>query len=133
MCISGDYCQSQFPNLLKILNKPKIDSVIKNNIIIAIGDLLHRFPNIVEPYSRYLYQNLHDKDTRVRKTTLTVLTHLALNDMIKVKGDICDIAMLFQDEDPEIESLVKQFFSEVNRKDPRYLFSIIPEALTRFS
>lgn len=133
MCISADYCQAQFPSLLKILNKPKIDSVIKNNIIIAIGDLLHRFPNIVEPYSRYLYQNLHDKDTRVRKTTLTVLTHLALNDMIKVKGDICDIAMLFQDEDSEIESLVKQFFSEVNRKDPRYLFSIIPEALTRFS
>lgn len=47
MCISMEYCQAQFPNLLKILNKPKIDSVIKNNIIIAIGDLLHRFPNIV--------------------------------------------------------------------------------------
>lgn len=31
--------------------------------------------------------------------------------MIKVKGDICDIAMLFQDEDPEIGILVKQFFS----------------------
>ena len=47
--------------------------------------------------------------------------------------DFLHIAMLFQDEDSEIESLVKQFFSEVNRKDPRYLFSIIPEALTRFS
>lgn len=111
MCISAEYCQAHFPNLLKILNKPKIDSVIKNNIIIAIGDLLHRFPNIVEPYSRFLYQNLHDGDVRVRKTTLTVLTHLALNDMIKVKGDICDIAALFQDKDPEIESLVRQFFS----------------------
>ena len=53
--------------------------------------------------------------------------------MIKVKGDICDIALLFQDEDLEIESLVKQFFSEVNRKDPKYLFNIIPEALHRFS
>jgi hypothetical protein len=31
--------------------------------------------------------------------------------MIKVKSDVCDIAMLFQDDDPEIESLVKQFFS----------------------
>ena len=53
--------------------------------------------------------------------------------MIKVKGDICDIAALFQDDDPEIESLVRQFFSEVNRKDPKYLFNIIPEALVRFS
>lgn len=47
MCISSTYCEQQFPNLLKLLNKPKIDPVIKNNIIIAIGDLLHRFPNIV--------------------------------------------------------------------------------------
>jgi condensin complex subunit 1 len=47
MCISPIYCQEQFTNLLKILNKTKIDSVIKNNVIIAIGDLLHRFPNIV--------------------------------------------------------------------------------------
>ena len=28
---------------------------------------------------------------------------------------------------------MKQFFSEVNRKDPKYLFNIIPEALNRFS
>lgn len=47
MCISVEYCEANFNNLIKILNKGKIDSVIKNNIIIAIGDLLHRFPNIV--------------------------------------------------------------------------------------
>lgn len=133
MCVSSNYCKQQLPNLIKILNQPKIDPAIRNNIIIAIGDLLHRFPNIVEPYSKFLYQNLHDKDSRVRKTTLTVLTHLALNDMIKVKGDACEIAVLFKDNDPDIISLVKQFFSEVNRKDPKYLFNIIPEALTRFS
>lgn len=55
--------------------------------------------------------NLHEQDPRVRKTTLTVITHLSLNDMIKVKSDMCDIALLFQDPDPEIEGLVKQFFN----------------------
>jgi len=65
-----------------------------------MGDLLHRFPNVIEPYNRYLYMNLHEKDPRVRKTTLTVITHLSLNDMIKVKSDMCDIALLFQDPDP---------------------------------
>lgn len=54
-----------------------------------MGDLLHRFPNIVEPYNHYLYRNLQDKDVGVRKTTLTVLTHLCLNDMIKVRSDLC--------------------------------------------
>eukprot|EP00919_Chromeraceae_sp_WS-2016_P018914 GHVR01044928.1.p1 GENE.GHVR01044928.1~~GHVR01044928.1.p1 ORF type:complete len:101 (-),score=1.51 GHVR01044928.1:1876-2178(-) len=99
MCLSSYYCEKHFPQLLKILTNPTINSVVKDNIIIAIGDLLHRFPNIVEPYNRYLYQNLQDKDPKVRKTTLTVLTHLSLNDMIKVKSDMCDIALLFQDTD----------------------------------
>ena len=98
MCINADYCQKQILNLFRILEKPTTNSVIKNNIIIAIGDLLHRFPNVIEPYSRFLYQRLHDKDARVRKTTLTVVTHLSLNDMIKVKSDLCEIAALFCDE-----------------------------------
>lgn len=98
MCINADYCQENIINLFKILSKPVTNSVIKNNIIIAIGDLLHRFPNIIEPHSRFLYQCLHDKDPRVRKTTLTVVTHLSLNDMIKVKSDLCEIAVLFNDK-----------------------------------
>lgn len=99
MCISPSYCEKELPNLLKLLSKHKINPVIKNNIIIAIGDLLHRFPNIIEPHSRSLYRNLRDEDPGVRKTTLTVLTHLSLNDIIKVKSDMCEIALLFKDSD----------------------------------
>lgn len=41
---------------------------------------------------------LQDIDISVKKTTLTVITHLALNDMIKIKShNICHIAQLFQD------------------------------------
>lgn len=48
MCISRSYCEQNIKKLMNILRKNEIDSVIKNNIIIAIGDLLHRFPNTVE-------------------------------------------------------------------------------------
>jgi condensin complex subunit 1 len=47
MCISEKYCQEQMPTLFSILTKPNMDPVIKNNIIISMGDLLHRFPNPV--------------------------------------------------------------------------------------
>ena len=98
-----------------------------------MGDLLHRFPNIVQPYNHYLYRNLQDKDVGVRKTTLTVLTHLCLNDMIKVRGDLCEIALLFNDSNEEIQGLVKQFFYQLNKKDPKIIFNLIPDALTRLS
>lgn len=133
MCLSPHFCEQKFPYMVRLLNNPNANSIVKNNIIIAMGDLLHRFPNIIEPYNKYLYQNLHEKDSKVRKTTLTVITHLSLNDMIKVKSDMCDVALLFQDKDPEIESLVKQFFHEMNKKDPKVLFNLIPDALARFS
>ena len=53
--------------------------------------------------------------------------------MIKVKEDLCEIALLFGDENSDIESLVKQFFHEMNKKDPKHIFNLIPEALGRFS
>jgi condensin complex subunit 1 len=49
MCVSEKYCQEHMKMLFSILNKPTMDSVIKNNIIISMGDLLRRFPNLVEP------------------------------------------------------------------------------------
>jgi condensin complex subunit 1 len=97
MCLSPSYCEKKINPILDLLIRTNINSVVKNNIIIAMGDLLHRFPNIVEPYNHFLYRNLQDKDIGVRKTTLTVLTHLSLNDMIKVRSDLCDIALLFKD------------------------------------
>ena len=92
------------------MNKSKQSSIIKNNIVVSISDLLLRFPNTVQPHIGLLYQNLHDKDPRVRKTTLTMVHHLSENDMIKVKNDLCEIAMLLKDEKSEISSLAKQFF-----------------------
>lgn len=78
------------------------DYIIKTNIIISIGDLLHKYPNIVIPYTNKVYSNLHDNDMQVRKTTMMVLTHLILNDMMKIRGEICEVALLLEDNEPKI-------------------------------
>lgn len=59
LCLSAGFCEQKFPHIVKLLNNQNANSVVKNNIIIAMGDLLHRFPNIIEPYNKFLYQNLH--------------------------------------------------------------------------
>jgi len=46
--------------------------------------------------------SLHDDDTRVRKITMMVLSHLILNDMMKIKSEICEVALLLEDEEPKI-------------------------------
>lgn len=55
MTVSSEFCEKNL-NLLFALLKCKIDPITKTNIIISIGDLIHRFPNTTEPYTSNLYQ-----------------------------------------------------------------------------
>ena len=46
-----------------------------------------------------------------------VLTHLIHNGMIKVKGQIGEIAKLVSDPEPRIADLAKHFFLQISSKD----------------
>ena len=52
----------------------------------------------------------------MRKTCLMVLSHLILNDMMKVKGHIARLALCLQDGDPRVAGLAQVFFHELSRK-----------------
>ena len=52
----------------------------------------------------------------MRKTCLMVLSHLILNDMMKVKGHIARLALCLQDDDQRISGLAHVFFHELSRK-----------------
>lgn len=53
--------------------------------MIALGDLALRFPNLLEPWLDHMYARVHDSSGSVRKNSVLVLSHLILNDMIKVR------------------------------------------------
>ena len=59
---------------------------------------------------------LRDESSHVRKNTLMVLTHLILNDMVKVKGQISEMATCLEDKDNRISDLAKLFFLELSKK-----------------
>lgn len=63
-----------------------------------------------------MYDRLKDNDSRVRKNTLMVLTHLILNDMIRVKGQISEMAVCLEDKEQRIADLAKLFFHELSQK-----------------
>jgi condensin complex subunit 1 len=47
---------------------------------------------------------------------MLVLTHLILNDMIKVKGQISELATCVIDDNPQIAELAKVFFSDLAKR-----------------
>ena len=55
---------------------------------------------------------------------MKIMTRLILNDMVKVKGQISEMATCLEDDDPRIAELAKSFFSELSKKvqDGSWLF-----------
>ncbi|XP_035829509.1 condensin complex subunit 1, partial [Aplysia californica] len=115
MIISCEFCESHLQLVFTLLERSP-SPVIRSNLIIALGDLTFRFPNLVEPWTAHLYARLRDDSPSVRKTTLQVLTHLILNDMVKVKGQISELATCIVDPDDRISGLAKLFFHELAKK-----------------
>ena len=59
---------------------------------------------------------LTDKSNVVRIYAIKVLTNLIMNDMIKVKGHVSEMAKCICDENDRISMLAKQFFQELSKK-----------------
>ena len=134
MSISKSFCERHLPLLfLTLANAPKRDITLRANTVIALGDLAFRFPNEVEPYTSRIYACLRDNSTRVRLHTLMVLTHLILNDMVKVKGQVCEIALCLRDKEIRIRDMARLLFHELSKRSNNPIYNLLPEIVSRLS
>lgn len=116
MTISSVFCENNLQLFLTILERSP-DPIIRSNLIIAFGDLAQGFNRLIDQNIDYLFNRLSDEDLTVRRNTLMVLTHLTLCGMIKVKGQIGEIAKCVIDSDSRIRNLARIFFSEMADRD----------------
>jgi condensin complex subunit 1 len=116
LCVSSKFCDDHIELLFKLLEKSK-DSTVRGNIAIALGDIAVSFASIVDENSTQMYKGLSDGIIQVKKNTLMVLTHLILNGMVKVKGQLGEMAKCLEDDDARIQDLSKLFFKELSGKE----------------
>ena len=70
MAASAAYCEQNLQLLFSVMiGAPEAE--IRSNIVVALGDLTFRWTNLTEPWMSHIYALLHDKDTQVRRHTLT--------------------------------------------------------------
>ncbi|XP_061573058.1 condensin complex subunit 1 isoform X2 [Cololabis saira] len=131
MMISPSVCEENIRLMFTVLERATLP-VIRANAIIALGDLTVRFPNILEPWTQNLYARLSDEVPSVRQTTVTVLTQLVLKDVLKVKGQVSEVAVLLIDPEPHIASLALNFFNELSTKD-NAIYNLLPDIISRLS
>jgi condensin complex subunit 1 len=131
MLVSADFCEANLQLLFTIAEKSPSE-VIRANLVVALGDLTKRFPNLVEPWTPNLYARLRDTSGKVRVNAVNTLSHLILNDMVKVKGQISEMAACIVDAEERIQCLVKLFFTELAKKG-NALYNIMPDIISRLS
>lgn len=131
MSVSSRFCEANMPFLMNILNHTK-NIKIKCNIVIGLSDLTFRFPNIIEPWTGHFYSTLHEEDNELRLTAVKMLSHLILHEMIRVKGQIADLAMCIVDPHAEIKNITQQFFKEIANKS-NILYNVLPDIISKLS
>ncbi|NXG62680.1 CND1 protein, partial [Hemiprocne comata] len=137
--ISSEFCDSHLRLLFTMMEKSSLPGV-RSNLILAAGDLAIRFPNLVEPWTSHLYARLQDPCPSVRQTAGLVMTHLILKDMVKVKGQVSEMATLLVDPEETIMGVAQNFFNELSNKASGCLgalgnaiYNLLPDIISRLS
>ena len=138
MVLDAQFCEDHLKLIFSRL-KVESDKGTRAALLVALGDLAFRFPNAVEPWTEHLYgvkewgNSLHDPDASVRQHAITVLSHLVLNDMMKVKGHISEMARCLEDADPRVAAVAKLFFHELSQKHGNPIYNLLTDLLSRLS
>lgn len=130
--VSSDLAESVLPLLVTLLSHSS-NASLRGILVVTLADLAFRFPNSVEPYISHLYQRLRDADKMVRKSAVLVISHLILHDMIKIRGQVGEVAICIVDEDKHIADLAKVFFLELSGRSHNPIFAILPDTLACLS
>ncbi|KAJ1430669.1 non-SMC mitotic condensation complex subunit 1-domain-containing protein, partial [Ochromonadaceae sp. CCMP2298] len=131
MTTSSIVCENLLPLLFTVL--PCESATVRTTIVIALGDLAFRFPNSLEPWTSHLYSRLSDQHVTVRYNTLMVITHLVLNDMIKVKGQVAMVARALNDANEHISELAKLFFLKLSERSNNPVYNLLGDIISTFS
>ncbi|NWU98702.1 CND1 protein, partial [Upupa epops] len=138
--VSSEFCDSQLRLLFTMMEKSTLPGV-RANLILAAGDLAIRFPNLVEPWTSHLYARLRDPCPSVRQTAGLVMSQLILKDIVKVRGQVSDMAVLLIDPDEAIVEVAQNVFSELANKASGTLFTsqgnaiynVLPDIISHLS
>ncbi|XP_069359396.1 condensin complex subunit 1 isoform X2 [Maniola hyperantus] len=131
MLVSSSVCEDSLVLMVTVLKKSKNVS-LRTNLTIAFADLTLRFPNLTQPWTHHIYQILSDEELEIRQCAVKMLSFLVLHEMVRVKGQIADMALCCADNDPRVAAMTKVFFKQLSQKG-NALYNVMPDIISRLS
>ncbi|KAI5712270.1 hypothetical protein M8J75_007065 [Diaphorina citri] len=131
MFISLPFCDKNLQLFVTVMEKSP-DPIVRINLLIGFGDLICRFPNLVEPWTSYLFNILKDEDVSVRLNALLTVSKLISNEMVKVKAYVSEVARLIVDKEESIAQRAVDLFEEISQKGSS-LYNVFMDIVLRLS
>ncbi|XP_045448315.1 condensin complex subunit 1 [Melitaea cinxia] len=131
MLVSSTVCEEGLQLMVTVLKRSKNVS-LRTNLTIAFADLTLRFPNLTQPWTHHIYHILSDEELEVRQCAVKMLSFLVLHEMVRVKGQIADMALCCADKDPRVATMTKLFFKQLAQKG-NALYNVMPDIISRLS
>ncbi|XP_043285102.1 condensin complex subunit 1 isoform X2 [Venturia canescens] len=131
MTVSSSFCVESLQLLVTIMERSPYPG-IRANVLVGMCDLTTRFPNQVEPWTGHIYGRLRDDSVKVRRTCVRMLSNLIMREMIRVKGQVSELALTLMDSDEQIRAETKQFFKDLSNKG-NALYNSMPDILSRLT
>lgn len=131
MAVSARFCEENMPLLMNVLQLSK-NVRVKCNIMVGLSDITFRFPNVVQSWTSHIYATLHEPHDEIRMTSVKMLSHLIQHEMIRVKGQISDLAMCIVDKNAQIRQITLEFFKVIAQKS-NILYNVLPDIISRLS
>lgn len=115
------------------------DLTLRQSLLVAVGDLLSRHPNVVEPWTDRLYAALstvedaeNPSSKELQLTALLVLTHLVLNDLVKPRAVFLARALWLTFGSNESTGRVARIlFQELSKRTNNIIYNLVPEIVAR--
>lgn len=126
MYVNQKICEQHLHLLLKIAQNNQCP-YLRTISIISLSDLVMRHPNLLEQHNPCFFSLLSDPCTEVRKKSLILISHLVLNDIIKIKGLMANILLCSLDQN--LKPLVIIFIQELNQKTTNGIYNMIPDSI----
>ncbi|XP_050680062.1 condensin complex subunit 1 [Leptidea sinapis] len=131
MLVSSLVCEEGLQLMVTVLKKSK-NVALRTNLTIAFSDLTLRFPNLTQPWTHHIYHILSDEELDVRQCAVKMLSFLVLHEMVRVKGQIADMALCCADSDARVANMTKVFFKQLSQKG-NALYNVMPDIISRLS
>lgn len=131
MLVSNTVCEEGLQLMVTVLKRSKNVS-LRTNLTIAFADLTLRFPNLTQPWTPHIYHILSDDELDVRQCAMKMLSFLVLHEMVRVKGQIADMALCCADKDAKVAFMTRLFFKQLSQKG-NALYNVMPDIISRLS